>query len=320
MNRKLTVVIPALNEAASLPELLHRLEVVALQNRYSMQVVLVDDGSTDDTEIVVSNYEPQVISSLDFVQFRRNLGKSEALSAGVNQSECDIIITMDADLQDQPEEIPKLLGLIDQGFDVVSGWKKSRQDPVFGKKIPSAIFNWLVSKVLHTPLKDINSGLKAYRRQVWDEIQVYGEFHRFIPALALNRGFRVCEVEVEHKPRILGVSKYGSSRFMKGLLDLLTVYFLNAYQQRPLHFFGTLGTILTILGTLSGVYLSILWVFGYPIGTRPLLLLSALLIIVGVQIILFGLVAQLQIAYFNQFIKERPIAKIIRMTCKRKVV
>lgn len=310
--RHLSVVIPALNEAASLPELFSRLEAVALANHYKMQVILVDDGSTDNTAEVVGGFQTSQFDSLIYICFRRNHGKSEALSEGISQSDADIIITMDADLQDQPEEIPNLLKLIDEGCDVVSGWKKSRQDPFFGKKLPSHVFNWLVRKVLRSPLKDINCGLKAYRREVWDEIRVYGEFHRFIPALAANRGFRIGEIEVEHRPRRLGVSKYGASRFIKGVLDLLTVYFLNSYQQRPLHFFGVLGSILSALGFIGGAYLTVLWFFGYPIGTRPLLLLSVLLLIVGVQIVLFGLLSQLQIALFHKTTKDRPSTKIMR--------
>jgi glycosyltransferase involved in cell wall biosynthesis len=310
--RYLSVVIPALDEAASLPELFLRLEAVAAANNYRMQIILVDDGSTDNTEAVVSAYQPKQLDSLVYIRFRRNLGKSEALSEGINQADAEIIVTMDADLQDQPEEIPNLINLIDQGCDVASGWKRSRQDPFFGKKLPSHIFNWLVRKVLSSPLKDINCGLKAYRREVWDEIRVYGEFHRFIPALAANRGFRIGEIEVEHKPRKLGVSKYGASRFIKGVLDLLTVYFLNSYQQRPLHFFGALGAALSALGFLGGAYLTVLWFMGQPIGARPLLLLSVLLLIVGVQVVLFGLLSQLQIALFHKTTKDRPSAKIMR--------
>jgi len=311
-DRFISVVIPALNEAASLPELFSRLGAVAAANHYRMQIILVDDGSTDNTEEVVCTYNTTQLDSVVYMRFRRNLGKSEALSEGINQADAGIIVTMDADLQDQPEEIPSLLKLIDQGCDVVSGWKRSRQDPFFGKKLPSHVFNWLVRKVLRSPLKDINCGLKAYRREVWDEIRVYGEFHRFIPALAANRGFRIGEIEVEHQPRKLGVSKYGASRFIKGVLDLLTVYFLNSYQQRPLHFFGVLGAALSALGFLGGAYLTVLWFLGHPIGTRPLLLLSVLLLIVGVQVVLFGLLSQLQIALFHKTTRDRPSAKIMR--------
>ena len=310
--RDLTVVIPALNEADSLPELFSRLEVVAAANQYRMQVILVDDGSADSTEEVVSAYKAVILDSIVFIRFRRNLGKSEALSEGIKQADSEIIVTIDADLQDQPEEIPNLVNLIDQGCDVVSGWKRSRQDPFFGKKLPSQVFNWLVRKVLCSPLKDINCGLKAYRREVWDEIHVYGDFHRFIPALAANRGFRIGEVEVEHQPRKYGVSKYGASRFIKGVLDLLTVYFLNSYQQRPLHFYGVLGATLSAMGFLSGAYLTVLWFMGQPIGTRPLLLLSVLLVVVGVQIVLFGLLSQLQLALFHKRARDKPHAKVIR--------
>lgn len=310
--RHISVVIPALNEADSLPELFSRLEMVALENAYNMQLILVDDGSMDNTAEVVHAFQPKQLYSFIYVRFRKNLGKSEALSEGVSEADSDIIITLDADLQDQPEEIPRLLQLIDHGYDVASGWKRSRRDPFFGKKLPSHVFNWLVRKVLGSPLKDINCGLKAYRKEVWDEIRVYGEFHRFIPALAANRGFRIGEVEVQHQPRKLGVSKYGASRFIKGILDLLTVYFLNSYSKRPLHFFGVLGALLSALGFCGGAYLSVLWFLGHPIGTRPLLMLSVLLLIIGIQIILFGLLSQLQLALFHNFSNDRPITKIMR--------
>lgn len=309
--RHISVVIPALNEAACLPELFGRLEKVAASWRYRMQVILVDDGSTDNTKEVVGAYEPTLLDSFVYIRFRKNHGKSVALSEGVDRAEAEIIITMDADLQDQPEEIPNLVNCIDEGYDVVSGWKKRRKDPVFGKKLPSHVFNWLVRKVLHSPLKDINCGLKAYRREVWDEIRVYGEFHRFIPALAANCGFRIGEIEVEHHPRTLGVSKYGTSRFIKGVLDLLTVYFLNSYQHRPLHFFGVLGGLLCTLGFLGGAYLTALWISGQAIGTRPLLLLSVLLLIIGVQVVLFGLLSQQQLDLFHKINRDRPHATII---------
>lgn len=310
--RHLSVVIPALNEVGSLPELFSRLEAVALDNHYKMQVILVDDGSSDHTEEVVRAYQPNQLESFIYIRFRCNRGKSEALSNGIRQADAEIIVTMDADLQDLPEEIPNLLKMMDQGQDVVSGWKRNRHDPFFGKKLPSCIFNWIIRIVLRSQLKDINSGLKAYRREVWDEIRVYGEFHRFIPALAANRGFRIAEIEVKHHPRKHGNSKYGASRFIKGVMDLLTVYFLNTFQNRPLHFFGVLGVALSVLGFLGAAYLTVLWFFGFPIGTRPLLLLSVLLLIVGVQIILFGLLSQLQIALFHNNNADRPNEKIIR--------
>lgn len=314
--RRISVVIPALNEAASLPELFRRLDQVAVENDYRMQVVLVDDGSTDDTPKVVAAYHPSFIVSLVYVRFRMNLGKSVALSEGVDRAEAEIIVTMDADLQDQPEEIPNLVKRLDEGCDVVSGWKRRRNDPFFRKKLPSHVFNWLVRRILRSSLKDINCGLKAYRKEVWDEIRVYGEFHRFIPALAANRGFRIGEIEVEHRPRAKGTSKYGASRFVKGVLDLLTVYFLNAYRHRPLHFFGVLGGSLVILGFLGGAYLTVLWFSGQAIGTRPLLLLSALLLIIGVQVVLFGLLSQLQIDLFHKTSRDRPHSAILRRDFK----
>lgn len=315
--RRISVVVPALNEAASLPELFRRLDQVAAEKNYRMQVVLVDDGSTDNTREVVAVFEPSFIESLVYIRFRMNLGKSVALSEGVDRADAELIVTMDADLQDQPEEIPNLVKRIDEGCDVVSGWKKRRNDPFFRKKVPSHVFNWLVRKILRSSLKDINCGLKAYRREVWDEIRVYGEFHRFIPALAANRGFRIGEIEVEHRPRTQGTSKYGASRFIKGVLDLLTVYFLNAYRHRPLHFFGILGGFLGALGFVGGTYLTVLWFSGQMIGSRPLLLLSVLLLIIGVQVVLFGLLSQLQIDLFYKTSRDRPHVVILHRDFKR---
>jgi glycosyltransferase involved in cell wall biosynthesis len=309
-----SVVIPALNEADSILELFQRLEKIAEENQYEMQIILVDDGSDDNTATAVANFVPAYISSVLYIQFSTNLGKSAALTEGAKNATGDIIVTMDADLQDLPEEIPNLIAKINDGYDVVSGWKIKRNDPLFGKKIPSLFFNWLVRKILRTTLRDINCGLKAYRREVWKNIRIYGELHRFIPALAANQGYKIAEIEVKHSPRLHGVSKYGMSRFVKGILDLLTVYFLNTYQQRPLHFFGLLGGVLLFAGTMGGIYLTVLWFLGYPIGTRPLLLLSVLLIIVGVQIILFGLFSQLQIELFYRTNHEKPNVTIKEFT------
>ena len=312
-----SVVIPALNEAESIPELLRRLDKVAYDSCYRMQVILVDDGSTDNTESIVQTFQPETIESISYLRFRVNMGKSTALSEGVDLAEKEIIVTMDADLQDQPEEIPKLVNGILGGCDVVSGWKKQRHDPFLGKKLPSMVFNWLVRKILNSPLKDINCGLKAYRKEVWDVIRVYGEFHRFIPALAANRGFVIGEAEVEHCPRTHGVSKYGASRFVKGVFDLLTVYFLNAYRHRPLHFFGVLGVTLGGLGFIGASYLTLVWFMGNAIGTRPLLQLSVLLLIIGVQVVLFGLMAQLQIELFYKANKDKPHAEMHHRSFKK---
>jgi len=292
----ISIIIPSYNEAESLDELFSRIDKIVFKYNLNAEIILVDDGSNDNTQEIVFSYKPKKIHSLTYVKLRKNFGKSEALSLGVLHAKNEIIITMDADLQDLPEEIPKLLDAIHNGSDVVSGWKFNRKDPFFGKKIPSFIFNTLVKKVLSIKLNDINCGLKAYRKEVWDEINIYGEFHRFIPALAAERGFIISEVKVEHHPRKTGISKYGASRFIKGIFDLLTVFFLNKYLRRPLHFFGFFGAIFTIIGFILALYLTILWFFGEAIGSRPLLMLSVLLIIVGVQVILFGLISQLQVA------------------------
>lgn len=296
----ISIIIPSYNESESLNELFVRIDDVVKKYNLNVEIILVDDGSDDDTQEIVLSYSAKEINSLTYVKLRKNFGKSEALSLGVLHAKNDIILTMDADLQDLPEEIPKLLNAIHNGSDVVSGWKYSRKDPFFGKKIPSYIFNTLVKKVLSIKLHDINCGLKAYRKEVWDEINIYGEFHRFIPALAAQRGFIISEVKVDHHARKFGISKYGASRFFKGIFDLLTVFFLNKYLRRPLHFFGFFGVIFTITGFILALYLTVLWFSGESIGSRPLLMLSVLLIIIGIQIILFGLISQLQVALLNK--------------------
>lgn len=309
-NISLSIVIPAFNESACLSELFKRLEKVAIANKYKMQIILVNDGSLDDTKEIALNYSFNNINTFTYIGFRKNFGKSMAISEGVRFAQESLIVTMDADLQDMPEEIPKLINRLNDGYDIVSGWKKNRKDPFFAKKLPSIFFNTLVRKILHSELNDINCGLKVYRKNVWDEIQIYGEFHRFIPALATNLGFKVGEIEVIHQPRFAGRSKYGASRFVKGVFDLLTVYFLNTYKQRPLHFFGLLGGSLLSMGIFGCSYLIILWFSGNSIGTRPLLMFSVLFIIVGIQIILFGLLSQLQIAQFNKITREHPSSEI----------
>lgn len=293
--RALSIVIPSYNEAESLPELFRRLADVAVAQGYALDIVLVDDGSSDGTAGLVTTLPIDRESSLTYVRSRSNIGKSAALMEGISRTRADTIVTMDADLQDQPEELPKLLEGLDQGFDVVSGWKRARRDPLLGKKIPSRVFNFLTRRLLGSKLQDINSGFKAYRREVWESIRIYGELHRFIPVLAANAGYRVTEVAVAHSPRRYGSSKYGASRFVKGVFDILTVFFLRRYTFRPLHFFGLVGSLLIFIGMLGNVYLGIVWLGGQSIGTRPLLLVSTLMIVIGIQILLFGLLAQLVI-------------------------
>lgn len=242
---QLSIVIPVFNEAESLRQLHSEIADVAAENHYGLEIIFIDDGSGDDSWRVIT----QIAESderVKAVRFRRNFGKAAALQAGFNAASGEFILTMDADLQDNPREIPDFLRLMETGLDVVSGWKKERHDPIH-KVFPSRCFNAMVSWLTGVKLHDHNCGMKCYRREIFESVKLYGEMHRFIPVLAAAKGFKTGEKTVEHRARQFGHSKYGFSRFVKGFLDLLTVWFLTRYSQRPLHLFGTAGLIWTIL-------------------------------------------------------------------------
>lgn len=292
-DRSVSVVIPLLNEEESIGELARRLEIVldrVARNRWD--VLFIDDGSTDGSFDVIERLHARN-PRFRAIRFRRNYGKSAALAVGFVDVEGDIVITMDADLQDDPDEIPALLSKIDEGYDLVSGWKRKRHDP-WHKTMPSKLFNAVTSIMSGIKLHDFNCGLKAYRREVVETVQVYGEMHRYIPALAHWEGFRVTEIPVQHHARKFGYSKFGASRFLKGFLDLLTVMFTTRYVKRPLHFFGTVGALFALVGFAVDAWLAIEWFAGKTnISQRPLALLGIALIIVGVQLISIGLIGEL---------------------------
>jgi dolichol-phosphate mannosyltransferase len=226
------------------------------------------------------------------VRLRRNFGKAAALAAGFRQSTGDVVVTIDADLQDDPAEIPRLLAKLDEGFDLVSGWKTQRRDPL-RRRIPSKVFNGVVGRVSGVRLHDLNCGLKAYRADVVRNLRIYGELHRFLPVLAHDRGYRVAELPVNHRPREHGKSRYGMERYLRGFLDFLTVWFMGRYRHRPLHLFGGLGLAMGAIGTALLVYLTILKLSGEAIGHRPLLTLGVLLVVVGLQFFSLGLLSEL---------------------------
>lgn len=293
-NMLISVVIPLLNEEESLPELSLALENELnkiAQNRW--EVIFVDDGSTDNSfEVIKSLYNKN--KRFKCVRFRRNYGKSAALSVGFKEARGKVVITMDADLQDDPKEISNLVAKLKDGYDLVSGWKKIRHDP-FSKTFPSKLFNWITSKASGIKLHDFNCGLKGYRREVVKSLQVYGEMHRYLPALAHWSGFKVTEIPVEHHPRIYGKSKFpGLSRGFKGLLDLSTIVFTNKYLKRPLHFFGTIGLGMAFIGFLIDLWLVIEKLAGLTdLSNRPLLFLGIAFIIVGVQLFSIGLLGEM---------------------------
>jgi len=292
-SRGISVVIPLLDEEASLVELIARLEEVLptlAGERY--EVIFVDDGSRDGSfEIIRRAHERN--QRIHGIRFRRNYGKSAALAVGFERTRYDIIVTLDADLQDDPAEIPRLLAKLDEGYDLVSGWKQVRHDPL-EKILPSKLFNQVVSVVSGLRLHDFNCGLKAYRSEVVRSLLLYGEMHRYIPALAHWEGFRVTELPVRHHRRKYGRSKFGASRYVKGFLDLLTVILTTRYLKRPLHLFGSIGTLLLIAGFAIALGLTIEWILGGTYLTnRPLLLMAVAFMIVGMQLISIGLVGEL---------------------------
>jgi dolichol-phosphate mannosyltransferase len=307
----LSVVVPVLNEAESLPQLYQELIDVAREHGYERDLIFVDDGSTDGSWDVIERLAGDD-SSVQGIRFRRNFGKAAALSAGFAAARGDLVVTLDADLQDDPREIPRFLAEIEKGVDVVSGWKQVRLDP-WHKVGPSRVFNWLVGYLTGVKLHDHNCGFKCYRREIFSEVRLYGELHRFVPVLAAARGWKVGEIPVNHRSRKYGQSKYGMRRFVKGFLDLLTVYFLTGFAQRPAHLLGTFGLGSLMFGIVGLLYLTGYWlVRGYwlltvpdevtmaPLHDRPLLLYSVAALLLGVQLLSVGFIAELITAFQGQ--------------------
>jgi len=288
----LTVVVPAYNEAESLPELAEWIDRVCTGSSISYEVIIIDDGSSDGTWETVSRLAA-ANNRIKGVRFRRNYGKAAALQTGFVEASGEVVITMDADLQDDPAEIPALINELKKGFDLVSGWKKKRRDPL-SKTLPSKFFNFVTSVMTDIKLHDFNCGLKAYRKEVIKSVKVYGELHRYIPVLAHWQGFKVTEIAVQHRSRKYGKTKFGIGRFWKGFLDLVTVLFTTRYLRRPLHLFGFWGSISTFAGFVTCLYLTILKIKeGMPLSNRPLFLAGIMLIIVGIQFISLGLLGEM---------------------------
>ena len=292
----ISVIVPLKNEEESLPELAAWIARVMQENNYSYEVWMVDDGSTDESWEVIRNLSAEN-PHIKGIKFQRNYGKSAALNEGFRKAKGDVVITMDADLQDSPDEIPGLYKMIkEDGFDLVSGWKKVRYDNTLTKNIPSKLFNWATVKMSGIKLHDFNCGLKSYKNKVVKTIEVYGEMHRYIPVIAKWSGFRkIGEKVVEHRKRKYGTTKFGLERFVNGFLDLASITFVGRFGKRPMHFFGALGTLFFIVGFGIGLYLSIEKIFflQYKMTERPIFFLAMLLLIIGSQLFLTGFLAEM---------------------------
>src|SRR4051812_31665783 len=324
----LSAVIPVFNEEESLRALFAELANVAAQDACDLEVIFIDDGSTDRSWQTIEQLATQD-TRVRGIRFRRNFGKAAALSAGFEAARGEYVFTLDADLQDDPHEIPRFLAAMNEGLDVVSGWKKVRLDP-WHKVGPSRVFNWLVGVLTGVRLHDHNCGFKCYRREVLGEVRIYGDLHRFVPVLAAARGWKVGEIVVNHRPRKFGRSKYGASRIIKGFLDLLTVYFLTGFNQRPQHLLGTLGIVSFILGLVGLIYLAGYWVVDKALPdwkledlhNRPAMLYSLGALLLGAQFISMGFLAELLTSYLGKDVKtysvkaqvglEQPAAEVLK--------
>ena len=299
----ISVVVPLLNEEHSLEALYHEIANALEPLDQGFEVVFVDDGSTDGSLSILSRMHDE-LPNVVVIHLRRNFGKAAALQAGFLEAKGDLVITIDADLQDDPAEIPKLLAKLDEGFDLVSGWKTRRNDP-FTRRLFSRIFNWSTGVISGVRLHDVNCGLKAYRAEVLQGLRIYGELHRFIPVLASYQGYRVAEIPVNHRARQHGSSRYGPERYIRGFFDLLSVTFMGRYRYRPLHLFGGIGLLMGAIGFVILTYLTMLWLWGHGIGTRPLLSLGVLLMVVGIQFVSLGLISELITSQHEERISER---------------
>jgi glycosyltransferase involved in cell wall biosynthesis len=287
----ISIVIPLHNEERSVGLLYEELQAALEPLEQDWEAVFVDDGSVDGSFAALTRLH-DAHENVRVIRLRRNFGKAAALATGFAQASGETVVTIDADLQDDPGEIPRLLVKLDEGFDLVSGWKTRRRDPL-RRRVLSRIFNWVTGRVSGLRLHDMNCGLKAYRAEVVNGLPLYGELHRFIPVLAHYRGYRIAELPVNHRPREHGRSRYGVERYVRGFLDLLTVSFIGRYRHRPLHLFGGLGLVLGLIGVAILVYLTVVKALGHAIGERPLLTLGVLLVVVGLQFFSLGLISEM---------------------------
>jgi glycosyltransferase involved in cell wall biosynthesis len=307
----LSIVIPVFNEEENIPLLAEEIRRALDPQGIAYEVVAVDDGSTDGTWMQLESVRAQDPHWL-LVGLRRNFGQTAAMSAGFDHARGDVIVTLDGDLQNDPADIPRLLASA-KDHDVVSGWRKDRQDPFLSRRLPSALANWLISRVTGVRLHDYGCTLKAYRREIVEHLHLYGEMHRFIPAIASWMGISLVEVETHHRPRRFGRSKYGMARTLRVILDLITVKFLLSFATKPIQFFGLLGLFVAGIGIAIGGYLSVIKLaFGVQIGGRPLLFLAILLILVGVQLVVMGLLGEMLVRVYHES-QRKPIYMVKRV-------
>ncbi|MED5474600.1 MAG: glycosyltransferase family 2 protein [Candidatus Neomarinimicrobiota bacterium] len=297
MNKNISVIVPVFNESESLKDLYAEI-IYSIEDKFEYEIIFIDDGSTDNSHQIIEELI-DVNHKVKLIRFSKNYGKADALSEAFLLSKGEYVITMDADLQDDPHEITNLINKLEEGWDMVSGWKKNRNDPL-EKKIPSKIFNKITCFFTGVKIHDFNCGLKAYKREVVKSIELYGGLHRYIPAIAKQMGFSITEIPVNHRKRKFGKSKYGSERYFHGFFDLLTVLFLGNYLRKPLHFFGKLGLIMFSMGSFILIYLTYGWFNGIWIGDRPLFFLGILLIILSVQFFSIGLLGDIIVRLVGQ--------------------
>jgi dolichol-phosphate mannosyltransferase len=302
--RLISVVVPLLNEQPSLAELYDELDSAMSSQEADWEVVFVDDGSTDGSYAELVRLHDKHLN-VRVVRLRRNFGKAAALAAGVEVASGEIIVTMDADLQDDPAEIPNLVAKLDEGYDIVSGWKCDRQDPLV-RRFVSRIYNGATRMATGVKLHDMNCGLKAYRAEVFDHVRLYGERHRFVPVLAHHLGFSVTELPVNHRPRVNGQSRFGIERYLRSPFDLLTIVFMGRYRYRPLHLFGGVGLCSSLAGAVILLYLTLEKAGGAGIGGRPLLMLGVLLVVVGVQFLSLGLIGEMLTSQHEEKTQSLP--------------
>ena len=307
MKKNISIIIPVYNEELSLEKLYLEVKETIDQKFNNHEIIFINDGSTDASSNIIKKISSND-SNVILIDLNRNYGKSDALNEGFKLAQYNYIVTLDADLQDDPKEINNLIDILDNGYDCVSGWKKNRKDPL-SKTIPSFFFNKFINFFSGLKLHDLNCGIKAYKKNAIKALNIYGGLHRYIPLLLVNNGYKVTECVVNHRPRLHGKTKYGKSRFFHGIFDFLTISFLNKYFNRPMYFFGSIGLLLSVIGLAISIYLTVLWFQGIAIDNRPLFFLGILLIVVGIQSLSIGLIGELIVNRTSE--KDNKIKEIV---------